>query len=76
MLNQNKEMPAEILSSLGFVVAQDKYGGLAWKHKQGERFIYHILTPEMVSETLINLGQQIGIKKVNNFINELGSEIS
>jgi len=75
MINAHNQMPDEILISLGFVWEKDSYGNLAWRHNKSNRFIYFVLTPQMVLETLINIGQRIGLAKVEVSIDDMRLEI-
>ena len=56
-ISQKEEMSEEILLALGFVMKKDPImGELCWTHSRGKSFYYHILTPEMVTEALIDIG--------------------
>ena len=64
------EMPDEILISLGFERVRNEYGNFCWKHKNTNKNIYHILTPECVSEELMRIGSEIARKKIVEFIQD------
>lgn len=52
------EMADDILLSLGFLKKESPYSDReAWTHQRGVgKFYFHILTPEMVAEALIEIG--------------------
>jgi hypothetical protein len=59
------EMPEEVLLSLGFIKRESPYGGLHWTHQRDlETFYYYILTPEMVTDALVNIGQKEFKRKI------------
>jgi hypothetical protein len=70
-----KEMPKEVLESLGFRFKKHDGGGYFWTHlRSPNQFYFHVLTPDAVECALREIGREEMQKRITSYINEIDLE--